>query len=311
MRKFLSRLIIIFLLTWLSLECVLRCFGLARFTIPTEQIGNNCMLKPGYSGTYVGGGFGEIQSKFTINRQGWNSTVDYRNFQDTQKIRVALIGDSYVEGLHVDVDSSIGRQLDKLTRYRSITHEFGRSGANIEDFKLIYTTQIQGRYDYVFVFLRDGNFNANAPSFMNCQCPDSENSESIKGKIRNVYTHSAVLSYLNINQLLSENLLGMYQGFRSKFTAKNKEDDTSKAQEQPIKTAKKQVDWIFGPEVIVIYESQLLDIHSKSVEYPIKQNTFLKINHKEGKIQDFGFDRHWNILGRRDCAVTMFHAIRR
>ena len=308
MRKFLLRLFIVFLFTWVLLEGVLRWFDLARFTIPTEQIGNNCMLKPKYAGTYVGGGFGEIQSEFIINHQGWNSTVDYQILQDTQKIRVALIGDSYVEGLHVDVDNSIGRQLDKLTRNRTITHEFGRSGANIEDFKLIYTTQIKGKYDYVFVFLRDGNFNADAPTFMNCNCPENKN--KINGSIRSIYSNSAVLSYLNINQLLSENLLGMVNGIRSKFSLKDEEQSSASKQVLPILTVKKQVDWIFGPEVIVIYESKLLDIHSKSVEYPIKQNTFLKINHNEGNRLDFAFDKHWNIQGRKDCAATMFRAIR-
>ena len=310
MQKFLFRLIIVFLLTWLSLECVLRYFGLARFTIPTEQIGNNCMLKPGYSGTYVGGGFGEIQSKFTINRQGWNSTVDYHILQDTQKIRVALIGDSYVEGLHSDVENSIGRQLDRLTKNRTITHEFGRSGANIEDFKLIYSTQIQGNYDYVFVLLRDGNFNATAPSFMNCKCPNTENTESIKGKIRYFYTHSAVLSYLNINQLLSENLQRMYQDIRSKFSIEGNENDTSTIQEQPIQTVKKQIDWIFGPEVIVIYDSKRLDIRSKTIKYPTEENVFMEIQHQSKSVLDFGFDKHWNDLGRKDCAATLFHAIR-
>jgi len=316
MKQFLTKIFLILISTWLCFEAVLRWFDLARFTIPTKQIGNNCMLKPGSSGMYVGGGCGEIQAKFKVNRQGWNSTEDYDLPTDSQHKRVALIGDSYVEGTHEDVENSIGRQLDRLTHNKTVTHEYGRSGANIEDFERVYNSFVKGKYDYVFVLLRDGNFNATSTSFMNCPCPENERSLSLKGMIRYIYSHSAVLSYLNTNQFLTENTQNMIKNVRSNFSYSEDEskvlnaNGSTKVQIQQIQEVKNRIDWVFGPEVIVLYESKLLDIHSTTWKYPSGRNLFLEIQHKEDEVLDFGFDTHWNTSGRKDCAITMFHAIR-
>ncbi len=315
MKHFLIKLFLILLSTWLCFEVVLRWFDLARYTIPTDQIGNNCMLKPGYSGLYVGGGFGEIQAKFTINSQGWNSTEDFNLISDSQTVRVALIGDSYVEGTHVDVENSIGRQLDRMTHNKTITHEYGRSGANIEDFNRVYNSFVKGKYDYVFVLLRDGNLNATSATFMNCGCSKEEHSSKSKGMIRSMYSHSAVLSYLNINQFLTENVQNMIKKIRENFSYSgsaasdvNAQGQT-KVQTKQIPHKENQVDWDFGPEVIILYEKKLLNKHEIIQKIPEK-HVFLAVNHNENDVLDFGFDRHWNSIGRKDCAITMFHAIR-
>ncbi len=318
MKQFLTKLLLIFISTWLCFEMVLRWFDLARFTIPTEQIGKNCMLKPGQKGIYVGGGFGEIQSTYTINKQGWNSTVDFDLPTDSQKIRVALIGDSYVAGMHVDVENSIGRQLDRLTHHKTITHEYGRDGANIEDFNTIYTSFVKGKYDYVFVLLRGNNFNASSPSFMNCSCVDESNSSSPKGMIRYIYSHSAVLSYLNINQFLTENMQSMMRNVGSKFSGDvfavaDDEVGGNEAQKDPnlkkVEGEVNRIKWVFGPEVIVLYDGKLLNLHDADRAYPVDRNVFVEVKHKKDEVLDYGFDIHWNMNGRRDCAKTMFGVI--
>ncbi|MCX5687423.1 MAG: hypothetical protein NTV71_02080 [Candidatus Omnitrophica bacterium] len=49
---------------------------------------------------------GEIKARYNINKEGWNSNKEYVE-RKSSKIRIAVIGDSYVEGLTVDADKSL------------------------------------------------------------------------------------------------------------------------------------------------------------------------------------------------------------
>lgn len=56
----------------------------------------------------------EIKSKFSINTNGWNSYHNiYNEDKEPNKYRVAIIGDSFVEALQVDFDSSFAELLEK------------------------------------------------------------------------------------------------------------------------------------------------------------------------------------------------------
>lgn len=54
---------------------------------------------------------GEIKARYNINRAGWNSNREYIE-QKSDKIRIAVIGDSYVEALAVDADKSLAEVLE-------------------------------------------------------------------------------------------------------------------------------------------------------------------------------------------------------
>ena len=165
MKNFAKRVFGTVFLSVLLLEAFLRIFNFAGITMPEVNIDGNKMLKPGSNGIWVKGGFGEIKSHYVINHQGWNSIVDYDSI-DNSKIKIAIIGDSYIQGLHVDVENSIGRILEKKSS-NYVVHEFGRDGANIVDYSLVYNKWVIGKYDYVFILSTDKDLTSKQPSFMN------------------------------------------------------------------------------------------------------------------------------------------------
>jgi hypothetical protein len=81
-------------------------------------LNNNKLLRPGAEGILVQGGRREVASHYKINQQGINSLKDYTTL-DENKIDIAIIGDSYIQGLQVDVEKSIGRILEAETLKQS------------------------------------------------------------------------------------------------------------------------------------------------------------------------------------------------
>jgi hypothetical protein len=116
MKQFLIKIAIILVLSVLFLEVLVRVLGLAGITIPEENINNNVLFLRNYSSTWTKGGFSEIKSTFHINNQGWNSIVDFDSLKD-ENYNIAIIGDSYIEGFHENVETSIGRRLEELGAY--------------------------------------------------------------------------------------------------------------------------------------------------------------------------------------------------
>ena len=55
----------------------------------------------------------EVESKYRINDQGWNSKYQsYRSKMDPDLKRIVMIGDSYLEAFQVDFDQSLAEQLE-------------------------------------------------------------------------------------------------------------------------------------------------------------------------------------------------------
>lgn len=73
----------------------------------------------------------EINARYRINANGWNSRYEKYVIKNTQeKYRIAVIGDSFVEALQVDYDSSLAEQLEnKLGNDSFQVYRFGISGA--------------------------------------------------------------------------------------------------------------------------------------------------------------------------------------
>ncbi|MCE5212228.1 MAG: SGNH/GDSL hydrolase family protein [Deltaproteobacteria bacterium] len=104
----------------------------------------------------------EIKSKFNINANGWNS---YHSIYNKEKIlnkyRIAIIGDSYVEALQVDFDSSLAEQLEKyLGIENSEVFRFGISGAPMSQYLHLLRNEV-GKYrpDLVIILLAHNDFN--------------------------------------------------------------------------------------------------------------------------------------------------------
>ena len=72
------------------------------------------------------------QGKWRINNAGWNSAIDYQ--REKSKPRIAIIGDSYVEGFQVDVEKQFVQLLRDSVAGRKEVYSFGRAGAPLPQY---------------------------------------------------------------------------------------------------------------------------------------------------------------------------------
>lgn len=83
-----------------------------------------------------------IEAKYQINDQGWNSGLtDYPVERSDQLLRIAIIGDSYIEALQVPFDSSLAELIQK--RHPTLeVFRFGISGAPLSQYIRIYEAEV-------------------------------------------------------------------------------------------------------------------------------------------------------------------------
>lgn len=273
------------LITFLFLlESTTRLFDLSAHTVPEFIIESNKLLKPGTKDVWIRGGLGEIRSNYSVNNQGFNSLLDYSEL-DSTKINIAIIGDSYIEGFHSDVQNSIGRYLERLTNGKTEVHEYGRSGGNIHDFELMYDQFVKKKYDVTFILMTSKDLMTEQPSFMNFNgsLPD-------KSLMRLFYNNLSFLRYLNINQKFKEKLNRIF------FTTTPEKAIYTKSNK------KISSDFInkFDESVVFIFEAGKMD----SILIQTYPERFLKIEHKKFPYTH-GFDGHWNDIGRMNCAYSL------
>jgi hypothetical protein len=76
---------------------------------------------------------GERPTPWRINNRGWNSSIDYFP-APRHKPLVALIGDSYIEALQVEVGKSVADNLRRLQQGRREVYGFGIGGAPLSQY---------------------------------------------------------------------------------------------------------------------------------------------------------------------------------
>lgn len=85
---------------------------------------------PGIEGRFVSRHY---NSRFRLNNRGWNSLKDYSERKGEGVGRVAIVGDSFVEALQVDVGEAFGEVLERLLRQEGKpveVYSYGISGAS-------------------------------------------------------------------------------------------------------------------------------------------------------------------------------------
>ena len=89
----------------------------------------------GNTGTYRIGLKSQIKGEYRINTSGWNSHCSYYP-KRTSKTRIVVIGDSYVEALQVDVNSSFSSIIEKeLSKTLPVeVYSFGISAAPLSQY---------------------------------------------------------------------------------------------------------------------------------------------------------------------------------
>jgi hypothetical protein len=83
-------------------------------------------------GLFTIGLLAQQRGRWHINNRGWNSSIDF--ITPKRNPRIAIIGDSYVEALQVDVENSIAGQLGRLVGPDIDVYAFGISGASLSQY---------------------------------------------------------------------------------------------------------------------------------------------------------------------------------
>jgi len=285
MKKFLLIIFVTVFAYLFLLEITTRVFDLSGHTLPEYNLNNNKLLRPGAEGVLVQGGMREVASHYKINQQGFNSLKNYTTL-DENKISIAIIGDSYIQGLQVDVENSIGRILEAETLDKVEVHEYGRAGMNIVDYSLIFTQSIKNRYDYTFILATNKDIVLKKASSMG-----KGNKIPNSSLMREIYNLSSFIRYLNINHKLSVKL----KKTLSFFERSDKQQKKITAIDVNLQALKK-----FDTTCVFLYEKERLDT---TLIVPFKlpivevKPIYTPINH--------GFDSHWNLNGRRNCALAI------
>lgn len=290
MKRFLIHIASLLIITLLILEIVLQTTGWATHSVPKANVDGNFMLKPGETGHFRSGGRGEIDAEFRINPQGYNSAIDY-SIWDSSVVHIAIIGDSYIEGLRVDYQNSIGRQLEQLSNSELVVHEYGRSGANLKDYELL-TKRAEARgYDAIFVLLNESDLFAEEPSFVGMGHKAKPNTP--KG------FEWQLPYYLNRNQGLSRNFSEVGAN-----AEKMLEKVALAGGIECMESAGPPLDVLSGlsDNVVILFETGRLNS-----SYPKAQGLpYIEIDFGDAPY-NYGFDSHWNETGAGICAEYIYN----
>ena len=281
MKRFILTTALILTVFLISLEVIIRLLGIAGSTIPNTTIDGHYRLKPGSQGVWVKGPQGNIKSKYNINKQGFNSLLDDYE-QDSSELKIALIGDSYVEGLHVNVESSIGRTVEELYTEREVSvHEYGISGWNAHNFLQI-AQEIKTEYYLVFVLITEKDLSDKHKS---------NRSQTNSSVARRIYNEIHTLRYLNINRGILQQIKKISPG--------------------RIKNDSKNIQSNINYELIKDFPENTIFLYEESKLFPPPSyGIFLKIDHKKQPINFGTIDSHWNFNGRVNCAKTIINYLR-
>ena len=202
-----------FLLTFTFLEIFLRVSGLATdvaFVEGDQELGIKFI--PNQTGTYVVGAFGGNKARYQINSDGWNATRDFKSKRDPGTIRIAVIGDSYVEAFQVPPEEAMSAVLEKnLLRYFALeVYPFGISGASLSQYmaKMRY---VRNRFnpDLYIINIVHKDFPESLTSkdrtILQSIRTTGEGFEVVKpityqpSPVRRIFARSAVVRYLFVN----------------------------------------------------------------------------------------------------------------
>lgn len=131
MKKLFVKCFLYTILIVLALEVYVRVFHLTK-DYPSRYVDEFGVEKwvPNQSGFSVTGNRRQNFSEYHINNYGFNSYHEYNPTED--KVEVALVGDSFIEGFHQNYYNSIGNKIENKLENIEI-YEFGYAGYDFAD----------------------------------------------------------------------------------------------------------------------------------------------------------------------------------
>ncbi|TNJ46480.1 hypothetical protein KFZ70_13690 [Tamlana fucoidanivorans] len=297
MKKLVLKGCLYFVFILVSLEVLVRVLHLYD-DVPLLYIDDFGVQKtvPGQTGFAVTGNRRQNFAEYRINKFGYNS---YREFKPSkEKIEIALIGDSFIEGFNQHYYNSTGKKVEDRLKDVEV-YEYGRGGYDMAD--QLHLMQAYKKdfdlIDYVVIYIKFEN--------------DLQRSEYLPEYDYIALKHTLKFKVKRHIKLLKyANSIGLFDGFRDirarlsthKWSRKGKEineDTRNKTYLENFRTLVKTFG--FNKDKIVF----LLDKRRTS-------NLFLNYCDEMGYTYlDFGmpfekakrppiliYDKHWNNLGR-------------
>lgn len=106
----------------------------------------------GKSGLWTKGRFSQQQGRWMINNEGWNSPIDYHEAKKDGVKRIAVIGDSYIQALQLNIDRSYPYILGDSLGEKYEVYSFGASGSPLSQY-LNVSRYVEKKYSpdiYIF-----------------------------------------------------------------------------------------------------------------------------------------------------------------
>ncbi|WP_100611529.1 hypothetical protein [Confluentibacter lentus] len=131
MKKLFFKIFIYSILILLALEVYIRVFHLTK-DYPVRYVDEFGVEKwmPNQEGYSVTGNRRQNFSEYKINSFGYNS---YREFSPSKdKVEIALVGDSFIEGFHQNYYNSIGSKIENKLNGVEV-YEYGYAGYDLAD----------------------------------------------------------------------------------------------------------------------------------------------------------------------------------
>lgn len=270
MKAFIKYIFVVFFFSFCTSEILIRLFGAVGDDVKLQVRDGFYYNKENTKGMNVYGTFPVlIKKKFQINQSGYNSIKNYLDSIDNDQT-IALIGDSFIEGYHVDVEKSIGRLIENNCPTINVL-EYGIGGHNIHNFIESYENAKMENFKKVYFFIHLTDFLKDKPY-------KSKYNKFKETYFRPLYNASYLLKFINKNH--------------KPFTA-NKKLNTEISQLTKDKTISflnkaKNISFIYRDDNI----SKELDFIKDKIQI---------VNHKR-KPHNYGFDLHWNDNGRVNIA---------
>ena len=185
---------------------------------PDEQI-FRYDLNASPSGRYTFGYLAQGQGRWRINNMGWNSEIDYFTGARNKPL-VAIIGDSMVAALQVDVQESMASRLRQQVGDEFDVYSFGTPGAPFIQY-LHMARYVNKTFDPdILVFtVHNNDFEQTlcdrwSPVGMVCledggsQIREAEISPYYPSRLRRWARKSSIVRYLSLNLLLVQHIPG-------------------------------------------------------------------------------------------------------
>ena len=221
MKKLFLKLSLYGIITFVVLEVLVRIFHLYSET-PLRYIDEFGVEKrvPNQVGTNVTGNRRQHVTDFRINENGFNTIR--KEISSNNKIKIALVGDSFIEGFHQDYKNSLGRMIEQELDSVEV-YEYGCGGYDMADQLHLIDTYREDfdKMDLIIVYLKYDNDLERAN-----YRPNQERIANLNSPIASIRRKSKLLSYIGRLGLI--NKFGVF--FRGE-TSEITETDIAKKQE--------------------------------------------------------------------------------